>query len=241
MADPELSCVRALIFDLDGTLIDSKQDLIHSVNAMLRELGRGELAEETISGYIGHGAPQLVARALGDGCTEEERQRALQFFLSYYEQHKMDATRAYPGVAETLEKLSSIPMAVLTNKPVRISVRILDAMGLSRYFRAIYGGNSFETKKPDPLGARTILRELGAEPREALLVGDVTTDPRYISGVPDVRSELAVPLIVKNKVIGVIDIESPQPNHFTEEHKRLLTLIASRMGELPARSTCASS
>jgi len=176
MADPELSCVRALIFDLDGTLIDSKQDLIHSVNAMLRELGRGELAEETISGYIGHGAPQLVARALGDGCTEEERQRALQFFLSYYEQHKMDATRAYPGVAETLEKLSSIPMAVLTNKPVRISVRILDAMGLSRYFRAIYGGNSFETKKPDPLGARTILRELGAEPREALLVGDSEVD-----------------------------------------------------------------
>src|SRR3989454_402621 len=70
---------------------------------------------------------------------------------------------------------------------------------------------------------------LAAQHREAMLVGDVTTDPRYISGVPDVRSELAVPLIVKNKVIGVIDIESPQPNHFTEEHKRLLTLIASRM------------
>ncbi len=176
MADPKLSKVRALIFDLDGTLIDSKQDLIHSVNAMLRELGRRELAEETISGYIGHGAPQLVTRALGDGCTEEERQRALQFFLSYYELHKMDTTCAYPGVPETLEKLASIPMTVLTNKPVRISVRILDAMGLSKYFRAIYGGNSFETKKPDPLGARTILRELGAEPSEVLLVGDSEVD-----------------------------------------------------------------
>jgi phosphoglycolate phosphatase len=168
--------VRALIFDLDGTLIDSKQDLIHSVNAMLRELGHGELPEETISGYIGHGAPQLVARALGDGCTDEERQRALDFFLRYYETHKMDTTCAYPGVAETLEKLASRPMAVLTNKPVRISVRILDAMRLSKYFRAIYGGNSFETKKPDPLGARTILRELGAEPQEALLVGDSQVD-----------------------------------------------------------------
>jgi phosphoglycolate phosphatase len=176
MADPKLSKVRVLIFDLDGTLIDSKQDLIHSVNAMLRELGRRELAEETISGYIGHGAPQLVTRALGDGCTEEERQWALQFFLSYYELHKMDTTCAYPGVAETLEKLASMPMTVLTNKPVRISVRILDAMGLSKYFRAIYGGNSFKTKKPDPLGARTILRELGAEPREALLVGDSEVD-----------------------------------------------------------------
>ena len=178
MADPKLSAVRALIFDLDGTLIDSKQDLIHSVNAMLRELGRGELAEETISGYIGHGAPQLVARVLGNGCTEEERQRALQFFLSYYELHKMDTTCAYPGVAETLDQLARlpIPMAVLTNKPVRISVRILDEMGLSKYFRPIFGGNSFETKKPDPLGAKTILRELGAEPQEALLVGDSEVD-----------------------------------------------------------------
>jgi phosphoglycolate phosphatase len=176
MTDLNFGSVRALIFDLDGTLIDSKQDLIHSVNAMLRELGRGELAAEIISGYIGHGAPTLVARALGEGCTDDERQRALQFFLSYYEQHKMDTTCAYPGVAETLEKLANVPMAVLTNKPVRISVRILEAMGLAKYFRAIYGGNSFETKKPDPLGARTILRELGAEPLEALLVGDSEVD-----------------------------------------------------------------
>jgi phosphoglycolate phosphatase len=176
MTDLNFGSVRALIFDLDGTLINSKQDLIHSVNAMLRELGRRELAEETISGYIGHGAPQLVARALGDGCTEAERQRALDFFLRYYETHKMDTTCAYPGVAETLEKLAKVPMAVLTNKPVRISVRILDAMGLSKYFRAIYGGNSFETKKPDPVGARTILKELGAEPGEALFVGDSEVD-----------------------------------------------------------------
>ncbi|MGC1619570.1 MAG: HAD hydrolase-like protein, partial [Candidatus Acidiferrum sp.] len=153
MAKANLSAVRALIFDLDGTLINSKQDLIHSVNAMLRELGRGELAEETISGYIGHGAPKLVERALGENCAGEERQRGLEFFVRYYETHKMDTTCAYPGVAETLEKLREMPLAVLTNKPVRMSVRILDAMGLSKYFRAIYGGNSFETKKPDPLGA----------------------------------------------------------------------------------------
>jgi phosphoglycolate phosphatase len=176
MTDPDFSSVHALIFDLDGTLIDSKQDLIHSVNAMLREFGRGELPEETISGYIGHGAPQLVVRALGDECPERDRQRALQFFLSYYELHKMDSTCAYPGVAETLEELESVPMAVLTNKPVRISVRILDALGLSKYFRAIYGGNSFQTKKPDPLGARTILHELEVEPQEALLVGDSEVD-----------------------------------------------------------------
>ena len=221
MADPKLSAVRALIFDLDGTLIDSKQDLIHSVNAMLRELGRGELAEETISGYIGHGAPQLVARALGTGCTEEERRRALQFFLSYYELHKMDTTCTYPGVAETLEKLASMPMAVLTNKPVRISVRILDEMGLSKYFRAIYGGNSFETKKPDPLGARTILRELGAEPGEALLVGDSEVDVQTARNAGTLAAAV-------NYGFGVHDRGAYPADVYLERFGELATLIDSR-------------
>jgi phosphoglycolate phosphatase len=167
MSGPKLSPVRALIFDLDGTLIDSKRDLILSVNAMLEEMGRKELAEETISGYIGHGAPQLVARALGSSATENEMKQALQFFLGYYEEHKMDNTCAYPSVADALAHLGrkDVPMAVLTNKPRRISVRILDALGLAGHFRAIYGGNSFETKKPDPLGANKIPSELRATPR----------------------------------------------------------------------------
>lgn len=172
----DFSSVRALIFDLDGTLIDSKRDLIHSVNAMLLEMGREELHQDTISGYIGHGAPQLIGRALGDSATEEERDRALKFFLGYYEDHKMDTTCAYPGVPEALEQLAPFPMAILTNKPLRISRRILEALGLAKYFRAVYGGNSFETKKPDPLGARTILRELGAAPHEAMLIGDSEVD-----------------------------------------------------------------
>ena len=176
MADARFSGVRALIFDLDGTLIDSKLDLIHSVNAMLRELKRPELESETISGYIGHGAPQLVARAMDGKATEEELKQALQFFLGYYEDHKMDNTCAYPGVAETLERLRHLPMAVLTNKPARISVRILKALGLEKYFRAIYGGNSFESKKPDPLGAATILREFGVAPGESMIVGDSEVD-----------------------------------------------------------------
>lgn len=176
MGTPNFPPIRALIFDLDGTLIDSKRDLVFSVNVMLREMGRAELKEETISGYIGQGAPQLVGRALGEGTTEEEHRRALQFFLGYYEEHKMDTTRAYPGVAEALEELAELPMAILTNKPARISVRILNELGLKRYFRAIYGGNSFETKKPDPLGANTILREFGTAPQEALLIGDSEVD-----------------------------------------------------------------
>jgi phosphoglycolate phosphatase len=176
MADPKAPAVRALIFDLDGTLIDSKLDLIHSVNAMLRELKRPELASETISGYIGHGAPQLVARALGGTATEGELKHALQFFLGYYEEHKMDNTCAYPGVPETLAQLTHIPMAVLTNKPERISVRILKSLGLAKYFQAIYGGNSFESKKPHPFGANKILQEFGIAAAQALIVGDSEVD-----------------------------------------------------------------
>jgi phosphoglycolate phosphatase len=172
----DFSSVRALIFDLDGTLIDSKHDLVLSVNAMLRELHRPELPEDTISSHIGRGAPQLVADSLGRGATEAEIQRGLKFFLEYYEGHKMDNTLAYPGVQEALAQLSRFPMAVLTNKPFRISIRILDALDLSKYFRAIYGGNSFATKKPDPLGANAILRELNMAPHETILVGDSEVD-----------------------------------------------------------------
>jgi phosphoglycolate phosphatase len=178
MTAPKFYPIRALIFDLDGTLIDSKRDLIHSVNAMLAEMGRERLDEETISGYIGHGAPLLVSRALGGNAKEEELRRGLQFFLAYYEEHKLDSTCAYAGVPETLKEFrrQEVPMAVLTNKPVRISVRILEALGLAEYFRVVYGGNSFETKKPDPFGANTILREFGAAARETAIVGDSEVD-----------------------------------------------------------------
>jgi phosphoglycolate phosphatase len=190
---------------------------------MLRELRREELAEETISGYIGHGAPQLVARAIGNGSTEEERRRALQFFLSYYEEHKMDSTCAYPGVAETLEQLARMPMAVLTNKPVRISVRILNELGLSQYFRAIYGGNSFETKKPDPLGARTILRELGAAPGEALLVGDSEVD------VQTARNAGTLAAVV-NYGFGVHDRGAYPADIYLERFDELVTVLGCGSG-----------
>ncbi len=176
MTTPDFSSVRALIFDLDGTLIDSKRDLIYSVNAMLAEMGRAKLPEETISAYIGHGAPQLIASALGEGASQVDRDQALKFFLAYYDQHKMDSTRPYPGVTEGLARFDALPMAILTNKPVRISQRILRDLQLDKYFRAIYGGNSFETKKPDPLGANTILREFVIQPAQAILIGDSEVD-----------------------------------------------------------------
>jgi phosphoglycolate phosphatase len=215
--------VRALIFDLDGTLIDSQRDLIRSVNVMLREMDRAELKEETISGYIGQGAPILVGRALGEGASDEEHKHALQIFLRYYEEHKMDTTRAYPGVAETLEVLAGLPMAILTNKPARISVRILDELGLKRYFRAIYGGNSFETKKPDPLGANTILREFGVTAQEALVIGDSEVD------VQTARNAGALAAAV-NYGFGVHDRAAYPADIYLERISDLIELLAQRSG-----------
>src|SRR5271168_4618509 len=168
--------VRALVFDLDGTLIDSKLDLALSIDATLKHMGRATLPHETIYGYVGNGAAVLVRRALGDSVTDAEADEGHRYFLSYYREHMLDNTVTYPGVREALDLLQKHPMAVLTNKPVRFSERILVGLGISRYFRYVYGGNSFETKKPDPFGMNLLLREFGVAPREAMLVGDSDVD-----------------------------------------------------------------
>ena len=110
--------------------------------------------------------------------TDAQAEEGLHYFLSYYRAHMLDNTVPYPGVCEALELLEKHPMAVLTNKPVRFSEGILDGLGLSRYFRYVHGGNSFETKKPDPQGLNILLRDLGVGPREAMMVGDSEVDVR---------------------------------------------------------------
>jgi phosphoglycolate phosphatase len=182
--------IRLLIFDLDGTLIDSRLDLIHSINAMLLHFGRPRLAGEVIATYVGDGAPTLVRRALsdpgrnpvGEPADEQFFKSALEYFLGYYRLHKLDHTTVYEGIPEVLAGLAHPSngvhrvMAVLSNKPVNPSRDIVQALGLGDYFVRIYGGNSFATKKPDPLGAETILHETGVAPEEALMIGDSSID-----------------------------------------------------------------
>jgi phosphoglycolate phosphatase len=176
--DNRFADIRVLIFDLDGTLIDSKLDLARSVNAMLKHMGCPELPHKTIYGLVGNGAPVLVRRAIGDGVTEADAEKGLAYFLSYYREHMLDSTVPYPGVCEGLAQLTDYPMAILTNKPVVFSRAILDGLGLSHYFRFVYGGNSFEKKKPDPMGVEILLRDLAAVPNEAMMVGDSDVDVR---------------------------------------------------------------
>jgi len=168
--------MRAFVFDLDGTLIDSKMDLVNSVNAMLRETGRAELPGELVASYVGYGAPQLIASALGPAATDEDRREGLAIFLRHYDAKKLEQTRAYPGVVEGLHQLGATPMAVLSNKPAKPSLEILQRLDLAKYFRAIYGGDSFAKKKPDPRGALAILMECGVPPEHAAMVGDSDVD-----------------------------------------------------------------
>lgn len=175
--------IKLVIFDLDGTLIDSRLDLVHSVNAALRHIGRPALPDDVIASYVGDGAPILIQRALGgEAVPDSVVRKGLEFFLSYYREHKLDHTTVYPGIAEALASIQNsangIPrkMAILTNKPVNPSKAIVEALGLGRFFSQIYGGNSFSTKKPDPAGARALLKECGLRPEQAVIVGDSYVD-----------------------------------------------------------------
>jgi phosphoglycolate phosphatase len=179
---------KLLIFDLDGTLIDSREDLANSINAMLIHFGKKELPHEVIASYIGDGAPMLVRRALGDPDDESFVQDAMLYFLSWYREHKLDNTYVYDGVKDALNSIQksragasaqgiqALRMAVLSNKPVGPTRAIVEALGLGPYFFQVYGGNSFHTKKPDPAGVQALLEEAGVAADETIIIGDSDID-----------------------------------------------------------------
>lgn len=168
--------VRLLVFDLDGTLVDSKLDLANAVNVALESFGLPPLPHAVIYSYVGDGASALIRRAIP---TEKADQfpRVLDRFLAYYRSHLLDTTRPYPGVASALRKWSGIyRMAVLTNKGAAMTREILSGLSLDGYFFEVGGGDSFGTKKPDPEGLLHILRQAGVEPGEAVMIGDSRND-----------------------------------------------------------------
>jgi phosphoglycolate phosphatase len=180
--------IRLIVFDLDGTLIDSARDLCNAVNAALEHMGRPHLDDHIIASFVGNGAPMLVRRILAvengvspDEVHDEELATAYDLFLGYYRKHMLENTRTYDGVLDSLAALRTAPdgaarkLAVLTNKPVRPARRICESLGMDCFFR-IYGGDSFPIKKPDPMGLRGIMEEAGAAPHQTLMIGDSKVD-----------------------------------------------------------------
>jgi phosphoglycolate phosphatase len=170
--------IQLAIFDLDGTLIDSRQDLANAVNATRAHMGLGALDNQRVYSYVGNGAPELIRRSLAKAAGDAEIPIALKFFLGYYRAHVLDCTTLFPGVQESLERLHQAGkrMAVLTNKPEDMSRAIVKGLGTAGYFFRVYGGDSLETRKPDPMGAAALMREAGATRASTVMVGDSSVD-----------------------------------------------------------------
>jgi len=164
-----------MIFDLDGTLVDSGTDLVKSVNHALSGLGLPVLPKEEILDYVGDGVHRLIERSLGEKA-DSLKDRAFDLFLSFYEDHLLDATVPYPGVLEVLEYFASARKVILTNKMHRYSVRIAEALGLAGYFEDIYGMDSFPYGKPHPRLIRFLLERYGTGPQETAVIGDGVND-----------------------------------------------------------------
>jgi phosphoglycolate phosphatase len=164
--------VKLCVFDLDGTLVDSREDLFLAVDHALAELGLPARSREEVVGYVGDGAVSLVSRAIAP--REELLEPALALWREHYNRHLLDHTRLYPGIAAVLGS-ARIPMAVHTNKPGAMARRILDGLGVLARFAVVVGGDD-APRKPDPTGLLGICARVGAEPAETVLVGDSAVD-----------------------------------------------------------------
>jgi len=175
-----VSNYQCLLFDLDGTLVDSRADLINSVNLMLSDLGRDKLSGDQVINFVGEGARLLVERALGvtqNGRPEErEIAYAFELFQRHYSDHLLDQTRIYPEVEETLESLARIPKVVVTNKPYGFTISLMQGLGLTRHFKIIIGGDSLPERKPSPLMLLEGAKRCQAEPSRSLMIGDTRLD-----------------------------------------------------------------
>lgn len=168
---------ETVLFDLDGTLIDSRADIVSATNFALTQSGRPPLPDHVVGGYIGDGARSLVARAAGLGEQAPEVEPLLRSFLDYYGDHATDRTRPMPGALAVLETLvASLPLALCTNKPRRTTLRVLAALGLAHYFSALSAGDDRPERKPHPAPLLAIGEQLHCSARSMVMVGDGPQD-----------------------------------------------------------------
>lgn len=168
--------VDLLIFDLDGTLAETRYDLANAVNYALQKLGKATLDVPTIAGYVGNGIKKLLERSLGREFTAGEFEKAWQYFHEHYAVHLVDNTYLYSGIKETLEFYSSKKMAVLSNKSHPYTVTMLERLGVSHYFKLVIGSQDGFERKPSPQAILHILDKLHAAPEKTVIIGDTAND-----------------------------------------------------------------
>jgi phosphoglycolate phosphatase len=166
-----------IVFDLDGTIVDSREDLADSTNEMLASYGARPLAIEAVTAMVGEGARMLVARALRAAAPEADLAEALARFREIYDRRLLVHTRPYDGLPAVLNAAAArSALAVLTNKPEAPARRLLDAFGLAPLFAHLVGGDSGFPRKPDPAGLAHIMLDVQSTPERTLLVGDSNVD-----------------------------------------------------------------
>ena len=168
---------RFAVFDLDGTLVDSRRDLANAANALVLELGGRPLEEAAVAAMVGEGAAVLVKRVLAAANLDAGNDPALQRFLELYEARLVEHTVSYRGIVEALDALAArMPLALLSNKPQRATDEVMRLLGLSRYFVDVLGGDTPVGRKPDPTGLLSLCARANVTPGETVLVGDSTID-----------------------------------------------------------------
>jgi phosphoglycolate phosphatase len=220
-----LSPARAILFDLDGTLVDSRRDIANACNFALESRGRRALDEGTIAGYVGDGARQLLARAFGLPPGDAEIEQALAGFQSFYAEHAADHTRWMPGALEALDALADRPLALVTNKPRAATLAVLDALGARRRFASIVAGEDAPLK-PDPGSILAALRALPASvgaitPRDAWMVGDGPQD--ILAG----RAAGCTTIAVSGGFASRESLAAAEPDATLESLTQLVALVAS--------------